>query len=276
MPIPEPGIYPNTPRSVYDTWDIPSYSTLKKLLDVTPAKWKFLQEHPKEPSDAIGTGDFIDSVMYAPERVKEDFYTRPPHIKTRRGKEWEKHREANEGKTFVDPDVYANLEDMANAIMSHPTGKAFLSAKFRQLAVVWDDPTGIRVKGLLDSAGFEMDGWQCIGDAKSTSASADDATFSRVARSMHYAMQAYMYTTGLNIHLPFKRRWIWMVIEQDPPFEINTIHADDDTMADGEADFRLAIAIYENCLETGVFPSFSTKSRPLIIPGWRRKELGLT
>jgi len=278
MTSPEPGVYPGLSRAEYDAWQLPSYSFLKLFLDNTPAKIAYLRDHPKDPSTAMQEGDWIDALLYDRDRLPRDFVAEPKDAPVKRGKAnmiwWAKFEAENKGKSVIKRKLYDEAEVIVDAFYAHPTAGVIQSAKHKQLAVVWDDPdTGIRLKALIDTVAL-YDGWTCLIDVKTTGYAPSSATFGRMGSNLHYPMQAYMYTTGLNIVAPYPRRWLWVVMERSAPFEIATYYADEDAMTDGEHDFRKAIGIYKNCMESDYWPSFPTEPQPFELPGWKRKALG--
>jgi len=289
----KPGIYPNTPRHVYDSWKAVNYSMLKGILPpTTPAKFKWNLTQPREVSDPMKAGDWIDALLYDDERLKTDFIRIPEDMPNRpsdRQLTAKKNSESSaaaiaawaafDAERGDRREIPAKLYDEAKTIVEifnkHPVASIIRDAPHKQLAIVWKDKvTGLLCKGLIDTVA-EYAGWVSPLDVKTVGDSADEHNFARRGRSLHYPMQAWMYLDGLNTLAPFRRRWLWIVIERHSNFEIATYYADEAALAEGEHDFRLAIETYANCVETDHWPSYPVKPQPYFVPGWKRKELGL-
>ena len=105
---------------------------------------------------------------------------------------------------------------------------------------------------------------------KTVGDSAGEENFGRRAANMKYPMQAHMYTAGLYAVSPHERRFMWVVMEREAPFQIATYYADEETMKLGEHQFRTALGIYANCEASDFWPSYPAKPQPLKLPGWAK------
>ena len=288
---PTPGVYPNTERADYDSWPYVNYSMLKGILPPrTPAKFRWARTQPRAPSKPMQEGDWIDALLYDSARLETDFI-RVPEDRPNRPSErqinakkqgdatieaiawWAKFDAEKGTKTEIDAVLYDKAEVIVSAFNKHPVAKTIHDAPHKQLAIVWEDePTGLMCKGLIDTL-TEYAGWATLIDVKTVGDSADPHNFGRRGGNLHYEMQAWMYKEGLNAVAPFDRRWLWVVMERAEPFQIATYYADDDALAIGEHDFRLAIDTYANCKATDYWPSYPIEPQPYFIPGWKKKGL---
>lgn len=288
---PAPGFYPNVTREKYDSWNLPSYSFLKLFLKETPAKIQWMRYHaPEKISTAMQEGDWIDALLYDRDRLETDFialpddppYARPssrqinaanPGENTIKAIAWWADWDAKAGtRTPIKAELYNEAETIVETFYKHKVGKCLEHAPHKQVAVVWDDEqTGVRLKGLIDTIA-PYDGWTNVIDVKTVGDSADEDNFGRRGTNLKYPMQAFMYTAGLNSVSPHNRRFMWIVMEREPPFQIATYDAKpgDETMQVGEHAFRKALGIYANCKETGLWPSYPTKPQPFKLPGWAK------
>ncbi len=287
------GVHTNTSRHVYDAWQAVNYSMLKGILPpTTPAKFQWNQLQPKEPTKFMSEGDWIDALLYDRDRLETDFMRIPEDMPDRPTDRMINAKKPSEGsleriaawaafdaekgtKQAIPAALYDEAETIVEKFYEHPVASAIRDAPHKQLAIVWqDEKTGLYCKGLIDTVA-QYQGWTTLIDVKTVGDSADERNFGRRGDNMHYPMQAFMYHRGLEILIPAQRRWLWVVMERKPPFQIATYYADEATFALGEHEFRLAIDTYANCLETGVWPSYPIEPQPFHIPAYKRKVLGL-
>jgi PDDEXK-like domain of unknown function (DUF3799) len=274
-----PGVY-GMPEGVYHADPVPggslSVSGAKKLLPPScPAAFRYEQDHPKPPSDAMDLGTVAHKMVLGsgPEIVVVD----AANWMTKAAKEQrEAARQAS--KVALLAGDYARAQAMANAVRSHPIAGALLhpDAGTPEQSLFWQDrATGIMLRARADflpSAG-SYGGRFIITDLK-TCASAEPGAAIRSVMNFRYFMQAPWYADGaaaLGLHPD--PSFLFVFVESAPPHLITVIQLDDEAMQAGRNLNRQAIERYRDCTEAGVWPGYSDDIELVSLPPWAYRQM---
>lgn len=167
----------------------------------------------------------------------------------------------------------AQIEQLAKEIVKHPAVKLFRSQGGVEKSFVWDQPvtfwldggeyeTLVRMKGRVDKDIDKPRGKvpPMIVDAKKVQRGChtDDA-FARQIAKLHYAPKAALYVDGLELADGLHREFVWCVVEDSFPFDVNPIQADEETLEIGRGQYNELLSLYAKCQHTGYWPGVSDK-----------------
>lgn len=156
---------------------------------------------------------------------------------------------------------YDEAVEMVGAVRrqlaQHEEGKAFLSDFTAEQTVVWrDGPSWCRA--LVDALP-NTDG-RYIVDLKTTGGSAQPRDWIRNHLYVHgYDMQAAWYLRGLRAVGRKPAGFAFVVIENKPPYALSVVTLDPAAVALAERKVARALAIWRECMKTGVWPGYSER-----------------
>lgn len=146
-----------------------------------------------------------------------------------------------------------------------------------ELPMFWNDPdTGILMQGMVDRLNLKV---PIIFDLKITT-DASTKTFEKKIFDMGYHIQDAFYRRGVGTIIPElmgRVRFVFLVIESDPPYALNIIEFAGlyEMLAQLDADY--AISKWSECVKSGIWPGYITdrKANDAYPPAWviRDKKL---
>lgn len=167
----------------------------------------------------------------------------------------------------------AQIEQLAKEIVNHPAVKLFRSQGGVEKSFIWDQPvtfwldgkeheTVVRMKGRVDKDINRPKGKvpPMIVDVKKVQRGChtDDA-FAHEIDKWHYAPKAALYVDGLEPLDGIHREFVWCVVEDSFPFDVNPIQADEETLEIGRFQYNELLSLYAKCQHTGYWPGVSGK-----------------
>lgn len=266
-----PGIY-DMDEAVYHGDPVPggslSSTGARRLLPPScPAKFAWLRDHPEPPSDALDLGTAAHRLILG---AGIDIHVvAAPDYRTRDARD-ERDAARAAGKLPLLPREDAQVRAMADAIRAHPVaGRVFLPGNGRpeQSLFCQDAATGVWLRSRPDW----MTDRALIVDLK-TSRSANPRAFARSAADFGYHVQDAFYRLVHEAVTGERPRFVFVVIEKDPPYLVSACQLDDDAVACGTALARQAIERYRDCAEAGIWPGYTDFSEIDVIslPPWAR------
>ncbi len=242
----------------------------------SPEKFKYLMEHPEEPTPALIFGQAFHKLALEPETFEEEFAVMPNvDRRTTVGKaEYAEILETAEGKTVISADDYEICKAMCEALYRAPYAKRLLSGE-REKAFFWDDDlTGERCKCKTDSIS-DLKDKVIVTDLKSAN-EADTESFMRAAVKYGYDFQSAMYSEGVKANTGKEVIFVFIVVEKTAPYAVNILQADELFLKRGYDVFRELIGIYHECKQSGEWYGYLGKYNTinnLGLPAWLAKEI---
>ena len=286
---PGPGLYPNTPDTVYHSWAGASQSRLKVLKDRSPAHLRYEMDHPKEPTPAQIVGSAIHDAILLPD-VFKDRYAAAGQCEAITGKgtrctntgsvshggRWFCGVKGHDPGGLPDQAVVLPASDYAacigirDRVWQHPDAQVLLDCQRKELSAIWDDEgSGVRCKGRLD--GLSDDG-QIVVDIKSTT-DASKGAFSSAIYNYGYYVQAAHYLRGANtLEIPAKMFGI-IAVEKEPPYELAVYEVHGEAIDAGVVELRPLLELYRQCLETDTWPGYPEGAIPITLPPWAWRQV---
>ena len=264
-----PGIHAGITFDDYCHIEALNHSTLK-LWDKTPAHARYAMTHPQETTTSLRMGDACHVAVLEPKRFKKEYARSPKFdMRTNKGKAaaaaW-----ASEYPEYAAllPTEYDAACGMRDSVWAHPLASEMLKGKGQnELTVIWvDADSGLLCKGRIDRLTSYM-GWTIVLDLK-TALDASIDQFARACVKYGYHSQAAFYLDGLNALAAHERRFIYLVVENQPPYLVRLLELDDSAIAEGRARYRAAVQTYKVSMDSGEYPAYPVGIEGFDLPSW--------
>lgn len=268
----ETGMHPHLDEATYHSLPGLSSTGIKRMLEA-PAVYRWHADNPTPPRKHFDVGHAVHARVLG---VGADVAVIPDELLGANGATSTKAArqfiaEAREaGQIPLKAAEYAEVQAMAEAVLSHPDAGVLLSDADPEVSLIWDDPdTGVRCRGRLD---YWHPRSHLVVDLK-TARSADPGRFARHAVQYGYAEQAAHYQNGTALltggDLP---RFLHVLVTTEPPHLVSVVELDPEFLTVGGDRVRRAIDLYARCQATGTWPGIPTGIHRVVAPGWYRAE----
>lgn len=246
----------------YRAYPAVSRSELWKISE-SPEKFKYEQDNPPEPTDALILGQAFHKLVLEPETFSEEFAVAPAvDRRTKAGKEeYAEFMENCRDKTVITSEMCEKIIAMSEKLKSNSYVQKLLSGEHEKPYFWTDDFTGEACKCRADCI-TKIGDMPLIVDFK-TAANADTDTFMRHAIKYGYHLQAAMYCEGVKANTGVEHGFVFVVIEKDPPYAINIVQADEAFIRYGHGVFRDLIGVYHDCKITNNWYGYMGKSNAI-------------
>lgn len=167
------------------------------------------------------------------------------------------------GKDF---DNVKTMVDQARAqMLEHHADPALLADGKPERTLVWEEG-GVTCRARLD---WLRDDNTIVDDLK-TSTSADPNWWARKPLYDYgYDLQAAFYLRGVKAVTGTDAQFRFIVVEKKPPYCVTVIQPDQDVLAVGAAKVERALALWRDCLASGVWPAYSQHVVAVSPPAWQ-------
>lgn len=258
-----PGVYDGIPNALYHAGPGISKSGLDKI-DISPGHYWEAKQHPQPPTDAMKIGSALHCLVLEPHLFDGQFIPdKYPGSYTDVAKGW-REAMARQGFTVIrtakapagyhDPDEYAALFRMRDAVMAHPTISVMLSQDgIAERTFYWIDPeTRVLCKCRPDWIDFVND--LCV-DLKSTQ-SAGFSDFADSVVKYRYHVQAAFYLDGLDRcgHRPSD--FVFAAVEKRRPHGACPYRLTPEDRQIGRQNYRANLRVYAACKAANDWPIY--------------------
>ena len=268
----KPGIYRNIKITDYHTGAGLSAIGLCELMR-SPLHYITSLKTPHKETPALKLGTATHCAILEPKRFAND-YIKAGNLdrRTKEGKAaWLEIEQT--GKIVLTPDEYNKVTSMVSAIQNHEVASKLLSNGLAEHSVFWneniyslDTDISILCKSRPDYIKSLSDGYIII-DLK-TAQDAETKEFQRKAYFKYfYHIQAGHYLNGFEKLTGEKvLAYIYVVIENEPPYAINVFRASQDFLNAGRSKARELYELYASCKKTNNWPCYSSEIKDLNLP----------
>jgi len=275
-----PGLYKHLSFDDYAAWPAANASTLNGF-SRTPAHVYYEMMHGgKERTPSLDLGWLVHLAVLEPERFAAEIVV-PPKVdrRTKQGKAtWAQFEAEHAEKIFVDAATFEKVKAMTFSLMSHETAAEFFVTNpgENELSFLWDDPEhGVRCKARTDRVGH-IGEWPIIADLK-TARNAARRDFERSIYTYGYDLQAAHYLSGLETLYPIPsgqafRRFVFFVIESEPPYCCAAYELDDAALEEGRIKRSRYLRAWKQCIESGEWPGYPPGIDYASLPAWAFKN----
>lgn len=276
---PEPGFHRDVDFETYVSWDAANQSMLNGF-SKTPAHVRYELDHGgKKRTPALDLGVLVHLAVMEPERFNAEIIV-PPKLDMRfkKSKDIMAAFVSEHGdKTYVDVDTFGKVTAMAHNVLEHPTaGEFFAGRGVKELCIFWNDEEhGVKCKARIDRLST-IGEWPIVGDLKG-SRSAARRSFEKSINDYGYHVQAAHYLAGLEAIVPVPagqpfRRFVFVVVENEPPHCVAVYEIDDAALAEGAIVRSRYIKKWRECRESGEWPGYPPGIEYVSLPAWAFKN----
>lgn len=172
------------------------------------------------------------------------------------------------GLTIVSPDEAQRVDDMAEAVLAHPSARPLLEVAVHREASVIADVDGVPCRARFDALSDETRNGVYGVDLKST----DDATphgFTRAVSKWGYAVQEAHYEDVYEASegRPVDEFW-FLCVEKSAPYEVGVYQIEPFWIDMGRAKAAAAREVFAECTATGVWPGYDPTPQTVTAPAW--------
>jgi len=238
----------------------------RKLLE-SPATFHYWTQHPTENKPEFDLGSAVHHKVLGTGWPLEIIDA--PDWRTKAAREARDDARA-EGRIPVLKSDLAEVDAMAEAVLSHPTARAFLEVDGHAEDSVFsvDPATGVETRARFDFLPTDFVKYPAV-DLKTTAGKADAAGFAKSAASYGYDVQQGFYEeTHANAVGGGLRGMVFVVVEKAPPYLVAVHQLTREFVDMGVTKARKARELYAECSASGVWPGYSHDVQLVAAPVW--------
>lgn len=254
-------------QRVYRTTPGLNFSLGKHLLKSQAHFMRALEEEQQKPKPCFELGTCVHANVLEDKDPTGLWAIKPADMtfSTKEGKAWRSERLA-EGREIVTQDFVDAYNGVTSALKASYLGQILKALKSRE-HVMRFVAAGVPCKALIDAFDF---GYML--DLK-TSSDASPAGFGKSVASYDYLLQAAWYLRGVQYCHPEQKveRFVWAVVETEPPYCVAFYELEPDDLAYGNAMMDLVLRRYADLAARGFKePKGWPTVGKLQIPRWYR------
>ena len=227
-------------------------STLKALVNGTPADCLWAAGRPQNDTSSMAVGRLTHSMIFEADKVKEEFALFDDG--TRRGAKWEAFKKRHANRTILNAKEWGDAETMAVAVLKSKAAQSVLGGGAGEVSAFWDR-NGIQCKARTD---YYVPG-KVILDLKTSAYPVSPQAFPSTCVKYGYHLQAAFYVDGIFRLTKERLPFIFIAVESFPPHKVSVMRASDRFLAKGEEEVNRTVDIYRRCRETNNWPGYEDK-----------------
>lgn len=237
-----------------------SYSGAKVLLQ-SPAKYRHMMDTPPETKTDFDLGHAVHSIVLG---IGDPIREVPHELWNTKEAKTAVAEVRDAGEIPLKPSQYRAAKAMSESLFKQPRVESLLRSGRAEVPVHWQRD-GVSLRAQID---WVNEVRHVLVDVK-TSTTADRDGFSRLAYNFGYHIQAAAYLDGAQgPGDPRDWRFVFAVVEKDPPYLSAVYEPDADFIAAGAAKWQQAQELYRECTDTGEWPGYDTDIQSLSLPRW--------
>lgn len=266
------GVVAGVSEADYFAHDSLSSTGARKILE-SPAKFDYSRRVPRKPKTEFDLGSAVHSKLlgtgYSIVPVPAEYLASNGALSTKAAKEFVEEVRAY-GAIPVKPDIAAEVDAIAEAVLAHPTARALLEQPgIREASVFSTDPeTGVNVRARFDLLPDMVNGRRVGVDLKSGRNASPDG-FTKAIADYGYDVQDVWYSDALLwAEGGDETAMVFVVVETEPPYLTAVHQLPTQWLEMGREKARRARRIYAECMESGEWPGYGNKVHLLSPPQW--------
>lgn len=272
-----PGIYGDIDERTYHAdRESLSHSGAKLLLPPScPAKFKERMDNPLPPTPTFSFGHLAHKLVLGEGAVIREIEA--VDYRTKAAQQQRDEALAAGEIPALTPEL-AKAVAMADAVREHPVASKLFATGRAEMSMYADDPdTGWGLRGRADwlTRGEELGlGDRLVIVDYKTTVDANPSSWGRSAANYGYALQfAWYVELARLVNLDDWPAFLFVCQEKEPPYLVSVNELDAEAWNLGYDQMRHAIAVYAECMESGVWPGYSDGINPVSLPRWAFKDL---
>lgn len=145
---------------------------------------------------------------------------------------------ATEPEDYIDEDEAARIERMAETLKNHDCQRLFRAKGWSEVSVLWDY-RGLLMKARLDRMSEEAE--TIIDLKKSQVGAVHKQAMEKSILQYGWHRQAALYVDGLGFETGKEFAFVWVFIEDKPPFDVGVLRASPEVLDAGRFEYRQII-----------------------------------
>lgn len=260
-------------RDEYSRLKRDNWSALKHLAR-SPAHYRHALFSDDVDSDPKKMGRCVHMAVLEPEVFASSVATWDGG--TRRGKEWEAFKSANEGHELLTVGERAKCLAIAAAVRGNPMTAPYLSRGRGEVTVLWEYemPTVMGLPGYKFEMKSRLDFVPEHGplvDLKMTRDASEEG-FGRECANYWYHAQAALYRDAYFAATGEERDYVLVAVEGDAPHVAQVHKVTPKQLQVGRSLYREWLATLNHCRTHGHYPAYSDVPVELRLPRWSMPE----
>lgn len=162
---------------------------------------------------------------------------------------------------LLEPEM-EQLKAIKESVLNHPIGKQLITGEVEK-SLFWIE-NDIKLRGRADVI---LKKHKIIVDLK-TAADASEEAFSRAVANYNYDLQAAQYISAVEHLISNDFKFIWLVVEKEPPYAVASYMADEPLLRVGEAKRQICIKRLSESLKTGSYKAYPEEIKLISLPSW--------
>ena len=243
-----------------------------KLLLQAPAKYDYARRHGSKHTKSMDTGTRVHALVLGKGFDQLELLDFPDY-KTKAAQE-EKKRVIAAGRIPTLTHEYREAQDIADAVLKHPTTGGLLAEIDAEVSMFWrDEEFGIWCRARADAltyfgGGPEMLGVPTMVDVKKTKDASPEG-FAKSVFEYGYHRQDPWYREGWAYHLGCDWQdidFVFAVVEEEPPHLVATYRIAPEHVDLGLEQNRIARERFRDCVKADRWPGYSEEIEDLELP----------
>lgn len=236
-----------------------NHSTLKWLVERTPAHYRYRIDNPEhDPTPDMEFGSAVHSLVLGGPPVVG---VAADNWRTKAAQQEAKEARAAGGIPLLLKD-FRRANACARAVKDHALAAKLLdTADHLEVGLVWDDD-GVTCKAKVDGISKRI-GW----DLKTTYDASTEAFGRSTAKYGYHSEQAH-YLAGIKACLGVDAKFLFLVVEKEPPHLVNVIQLEDYAVELGAKRNARALDLYRASMASGEWPGYGSGINEAQLPRW--------
>ena len=238
------------------------------LAEKTPAHLKaYLEGEREKETPAMQFGTVLHRALLEPDTYRGAFHVRPEGMRftTKDGIAWQAE---HADKPILSLSEAKSIDQMVWNVHHHPFAKRLLAGGICEQSIFVIDVDGTLRKSRLDM----LTAGTVIPDIKTCESAALD-NFERNISRYRWHVQAAYYIDNCKLAGIDKQTFFFIAVEKTPPYAVRCLQLDDESVAIGRTLYRRDLAVYRQCVETGIWPAWEDTFTTASLPAWELRRM---
>jgi hypothetical protein len=164
---------------------------------------------------------------------------------------------------------HATAKAAADAVRAHPRAGALFAEGIAEQSLFWRDPLyGVWRRCRIDWRTTLPSGRPVVVDLK-TCVSAEPSAIGKAVANYHYYQQHPYYLDGVKaLGLAEDPAFLFVFVEKEAPHLVTVCELDEAAVEAGQRRNQAALALYAECVETDIWPSYTDDVTVVQLPRW--------
>ncbi len=264
------------------------------LIARSPARFYAMRLNPNRPPERDRAGQLEGSLAHcailepehfsarycvlpadAPRRPTEvQWKAKNPSDDSRAAMDWWREFSDRIGaRVVISADQYEVAMRQAESVRTLPDVAEALGTGRAEVSAFWNDTeTGVLCKCRPDWVYPVADTGAILLDVKTYSDASPDEFRRQVARKA-YHKQAAFYTDGYaQAARTDVLAFVFLAVETEYPYAASAVMLDEQSIDQGRYEYRTNVYTYARCIESGIWPGYSTGIETVSLPNWAFKD----